>query len=135
MRGCGERARDLAAAQRQMNECGRSARAQGEPVSGPVRDDEGAIFPPVKAGPVTIEHRPEAHMARRHELPAMGVSGNGERDVFRVVESVRMVREQDGKGVGLALGEEFAQPRDQFPGTSHRRIVNWNRFSHNAPPF
>ena len=92
-----------------MEDLGWSVRPQGEPVADAVGNHEGAISPPVKAGPVPKEPGPEPDIFAEHDLPPVGMPGERQGKIRSEVECVRMMRQQNGKGFRRASWKEFAQ--------------------------
>src|SRR5690606_28762463 len=70
-------------------------------------------FLPVNSGPVTIHRGAEAEFFVDHQLAAVSVPGQNERQfrVGRRIESVGMVGEQNREGFRISRLEKFSQRR------------------------
>ena len=83
-----------------------------KPVANAIGHDHLAASSCVKPRPVAEESGTRAVLAIKHQLPAVRVAGERQRQVRlnSRVEGARMMRQQNGEGVRLALLHKFAQP-------------------------
>ncbi len=90
--------------------------AEGEPVAYAVGDDEGGVWHVIAAGPVLEAEGTGANVLREHDLAAVGMAGDDERNASRGggVPTVRMVGEHQGEHGGIAeaggIGDGFVAP-------------------------
>jgi len=91
-----------------MNDLRRRVDPDGKPIAHPVGHHRLAAAPLIKPGPVAEHGRAKTVPAVKHQLPAMRMAGERQRQIQlnRRVEGMRMMRQQNREGIRLALLRE-----------------------------